>query len=137
MNTADLDIKFRYGQFIRFFFYHLLIYYAMPLSVILIPLFEWNLSIIGNLVIWPPNLGITYMVQTSIYFFNTITIILFLLYPDMNKICFSQIIIANLHILYRIFIISIRYGYMSPTRVHLIRKSKVNLKYVQEDLFIS
>ena len=131
---AEYNVQFNYSYFFKYFLIHFLHYLILGpfLLIVLIP--AMGCGAVRNMSFTGTNAGS--LIQNGMWFFYVIVIIIYIFFPD-EEVSTTFVIILTLSSFFRVFIVSIRYGYTSPIRIKIMTNSAISGELVTSEFIIA
>ncbi|EAS06078.1 transmembrane protein, putative (macronuclear) [Tetrahymena thermophila SB210] len=126
-------VKFRFGLFFEFYFYHaLFVIFLGPLSNPI--LYKFGKGLPRNLMFWGMNRGFYY--QFLYYLMSATALILYFYYRPHYVFFQSEIIYLIIGMLYRIFTIVVKYATFDPSYIEAIKEHTFDAKDLMSNFFL-
>jgi len=117
IEVSEYKIELRLKNLLKFFFYHLSFFFAAPIAIVVISSLSGT-AIVKNMLFWP-NVNRTFILQFSIWIFNmALTYLMLFITPE--NVYFMQWASFMLYIVFRCFVVAVRYAYASKLRMKLL-----------------
>lgn len=132
LETSEYIVEFNLGYFLRFFAYHVLVYFAGPFGALIITAIEGR-RLAYNMFFWPRHDATFYFQLLQHVAWATVT---YLFFAQPLKNCYpTEYYSICLYYVFRGFIIAVRYSFMSRVRMRKTKDTFQSYAFISLDFF--
>lgn len=134
IDVSEYEINFSLYNLSRFFLYHFLYFFCLPLCWLLV-LSTQTKSLLKNMYFWPRN-HFNFKIQSLAFFLNAALVYIVFVEKPKNVYRIEWASVC-LYTVFRCIIVAVRYSFASPFRIKMLTKKTMGIDFIGEDLFVN